>query len=285
MMQDENSYIQEENKEPAVSYKERSLRRRKKKMRLTKLRLLFVLIMAAWIFVAVQAMAGALFEKNSNIVTAFSVVKPGEQQGILEITARYTGAYPDAYDKKQMLYSVAESIGLNVTEEPVLIETEARSEVTYEKKAAAADTTLRIISLTKESESGRKTEHYVYAKIHLKHSIQAVSSYKKLLKEALEEMKCTDISATIQLIGTYEGYLTVDRRNKVTDEILEAMGGEIAYEHREDDLYTVYAYTALLDDYITVEGKKINLHIAMSKDEANYRTIVYLASPILPDTW
>ena len=47
----------------------------------------------------------------------------------------------------------------------------------------------------------------------------------------------------------------------------------------------VYAYTALLDDYITVEGKKINLHIAMSKDEANYRTIVYLASPILPDTW
>lgn len=268
-----------------LSYRMRSSLRKKKKARSAKLRLLFVLIAAVWIFVVVQTVAGALFERNSSIATAFSASKAGEQQGTLEITAKYTGTDTDEDGKKQILYRLAEKIGLIITEEPTVIHTEARSEVSYKKQAAEADTDLRIISLAKQAEEGSEEEHYIYAKIHLKYSIQAVSSYKKLLQNVLEEMGCTDISATIQLTGTYEGYLTVARRDQVTDEILEAMGGKVAYEHREDDLYTVYAYTALLDDYIVVEGKKINLHIAMSKDEVNYQTIVYLASPILPDTW
>lgn len=251
------------------------------------MRLLFVLIVAAWIFVVVQAVAGMLFEKNSSIATAFAVTNAGEQEGTLEITARYNGELWNEYEKKQLLYLVADSIGLKVTEEPVVAENQnqSRCEVSYRKEAAAADTTICIISLVKETETGQKTEHYVYTKIHLKHSTGAVTAYQQLLKETLSHLNCTDISATIQLTGIYEGYLTLERRNEVTDEVLAAMGGEIAYEHREDDLYTVYAYTALLDDYITVEGKKINLHIAMSRDEENYRTIVYLASPILPDTW
>ena len=40
-----------------------------------------------------------------------------------------------------------------------------------------------------------------------------------------------------------------------------------------------------LYNYITVDNKKINVHIAMSQNEEHYRTILYLASPILPDTW
>lgn len=249
------------------------------------MRLLFVLIVAAWIFVIVQAVAGILFQRNSNMTAAFAVAEAGGQEGTLEITARYQGDVLTEYDRKQMLYHVADAIGLVVTEEPLVTENKIRSEVSYHKTAAAADTTICIISMTKDTEAGIKTEHYVYTKIHLKHSTNALTAYKQLLQETFQEMDCTDVSATIQLTGTYEGYLTLDRRNEVTDEILAAMGGEIAYEHREEDLYTVYAYTALLDDYITVEGKKINLHIAMSRDEENYRTIVYLASPILPDTW
>ena len=95
----------------------------------------------------------------------------------------------------------------------------------------------------------------------------------------------TDISTTVQLKGEYVGFLTMERRNEITDDILEALNAKAVYEYREEDLYTVYAYTAALENYITVENKKINVHIAISRDEENYRTIVYLASPILPDTW
>lgn len=282
----------EEERRPAIdekqlSYKERSRRNkeRRRHLRLTRMRFLAVLIAAAWIFVIVKWLSGSLFEKSNHMVAAFSQANAGAQESILEITAKYNGSYLDEYDRKQMIYSIAKEIGLSVTEEPLKSEKNGRCEISYTKQSAAAETSIRVISLEKETADGYQTEHYVHTKINLKNSIEAVTTYKKLLESALEGIKCKDISTTIQLIGSYEGYLTVDRRNKITDEILSAMGGRIAYEHREDDLYTVYAYTGLLEEYITVEGKKINLHIAMSKDEVNYRTIVYLASPILPDTW
>lgn len=271
----------------SLSYMERSRRNKglRKRRRVIRNRLLLVLISAAWIFVAMKWVSGTLFEQSNNMVAAFSQTNAGAQESILEITAKYDGSYLDEFDKKQMIYYIADEIGLSVTEEPVKAENEERSEISYTKQAGAAVTLIRVISLRKETTDGYQMEHYVHTKINLKNSIEAVTTYKKLVETALKEVKCKDISTTIQLIGSYDGYLTVDRRDKITNEILSAMGGKIAYEHREDDLYTVYAYTGLLDEYITVEGKKINLHIAMSKDEVNYKTIVYLASPILPDTW
>ena len=126
---------------------------------------------------------------------------------------------------------------------------------------------------------------YLYAKICLNRSLDTVLAYKTLLEEALKEISCTEVSTTIQLVGDYAGYLPLERRNEITEEILEALGAEVVYEYREHDLYTVYGYTASLENYITVEDKKINVHIAMSQNEDHYRTILYLASQILPDTW
>ena len=40
-----------------------------------------------------------------------------------------------------------------------------------------------------------------------------------------------------------------------------------------------------VQDDVMIYNKKINVHIAMSQNEEHYRTILYLASPILPDTW
>ena len=136
-----NRYMKEENVQrdavgDSLSYRMRSSLRRKKKARSAKLRLLFVLIAAVWIFVVVQAVAGAMFERNSSIATAFSASKAGEQQGTLEITANYTGTDTDENGKKQILYHLAEKIGLVITGEPTVVRTEARNEVSYKKQAA-----------------------------------------------------------------------------------------------------------------------------------------------------
>jgi hypothetical protein len=127
--------------------------------------------------------------------------------------------------------------------------------------------------------------HYLYGKITLRESMESILSYKELLEETFAGLRGTEISTTIRLEGEYNGYLTMERRNELTKKMLSALNATVVYDYREEDLYTVYAYTAALTDYITVEKKKINLHIAMSRDEENYRTLLYLATPILPDTW
>lgn len=261
------------------------IREQIKKMVLPKHALLWILIAAVWIFVILQLVAGVLFKKNTSLVSAFSVTNPGFLEATVEVTTRFPEEYLDSFDKQQMIRQMAKGIQLTITEEPVIETTESRQELAYRKSARAADTELRIISLREENGEGEEIKHYLYAKITLKESVETILTYKKLLEETMASLKGTDISATIQLMGEYSGYLTLERKNTVTDRILSALNAEVVYDHREEDLYTVYAYTAALENYIVVENKKINLHIAMSRDEENYRTVLYLATPILPDTW
>ena len=273
-----------------------------KRIRVTKWRLLWILIAAAWLFVFLKLLVGALFEKNTSLVAAFSVTNPQEISATVEVTARYPeGTLEDAHRAK-VIRELADAIQLKVDGELEIMETAQRKETVFVKDARVADTELKVISLSKTGDlaadgtveaagSGLsvavqpETSHYLYAKICLKESLGTILSYKKLLEEALGELDCTEISTTLQLVGDYAGYLPLERRNEITDEILDALGAKVVYEYREHDLYTVYAYTASLENYITVDGKKINLHIAMSQNEDHYRTTLYLASPILPDTW
>ena len=247
--------------------------------------LLWLLISAVWILVIVKMIAGVLFEKNTSLVSAFSATEPGFLTATVEVTARYPEEYLDSFDKRQMMTRIAKEIGLVMTEAPKVEVTQARQELSYEKNARAADTQLRIISLREETEEGAEVKHYLYGKITLRESMESILSYKELLEETFAGLRGTEISTTIRLEGEYNGYLTMERRNELTKKMLSALNATVVYDYREEDLYTVYAYTAALTDYITVEKKKINLHIAMSRDEENYRTLLYLATPILPDTW
>ncbi len=254
----------------------------------TKWRLLWILIASAWIFVLLKLLVGALFEKNTSLVAAFSVTNPQEISATVEITARYMEEDLNESEKRKLMKEMADAIGLTLDSELQVTETEQRQEFLFYKDALAADTELKVISLLiPEGEMGTEavTKHYLYARICLNESLDTVLAYKKLLEETMKELSCTEISTTLQLVGDYAGYLPLERRDEITEEILEALGAEVVYEYREEDLYTVYAYTASLENYITVEGKRINLHIAMSQNEDHYRTTMYLASPILPDTW
>jgi hypothetical protein len=262
-----------------------------KKINFTKWRLLWILIAAAWLFVFLKLLVGALFEKNTSLVAAFSVTNPQEISATVEVTAKYPlGTLSDG-NKLLVMEEVADAIGLTLDAEPLLTESDTRQEFSFFKDALAADTEVKVITLKKDNAVGNNdakemsSATYLYTKICLNQSLDTVLAYKTLLEETMKDLSCTEISTTIQLVGDYAGYLPLERRNEITEDILDALGAEIVYEYREHDLYTVYAYTASLDNYITVDNKKINIHIAMSQDEAHYRTVLYLASPILPDTW
>ena len=57
-----------------------------KKINITKWRLLWILIAAAWLFVLLKLLVGALFEKNTSLVAAFSVTNPQEISACVEVT-------------------------------------------------------------------------------------------------------------------------------------------------------------------------------------------------------
>ena len=261
-----------------------------KKINFTKWRLLWMLIAAAWIFVFLKLLAGMIFEKHTSLVAAFSVTDPQEISALVEVTAKYPLGDLNYQNKLLVMEKVADAIGLTLDREPEITESKTRQELSFYKDALAADTEVKVITVSKDNIVGEGTPEensvtYLHTKICLNQSLDTVLAYKSLLEDIMTELCCTEIAATIQLVGDYAGYLPLERRNEIKEEILDALGARIVYEYREHDLYTVYAYTAGLDNYITVDNKKINVHIAMSQNEEHYRTVLYLASPILPDTW
>ena len=256
-----------------------------KKINFTKWRLLWILIAAAWLFVLLKLLVGALFEKNTSLVAAFSATNPQEISAMVEVTAKYPLGDLSEKNKLLVMEEVADAIGLSIDSEPTVTKTENRQEISFVKEALAADTEVKVITLLEEKEEETTAATYLYTQIRLNRSLDTVLAYRTLLEKTMEELSCTEISTTIQLVGDYAGYLPLERRDEITEEILDALEAEVVYEYREHELYTVYAYTASLDNYITVEDKRINVHIAMSQNEDHYRTTLYLASPILPDTW
>ena len=61
---------------------------------------MWILIAAAWLFVFLKLIIGALFEKNTSLVAAFSVTNPEAISATVEVAARYPAE--DALDKKKM---------------------------------------------------------------------------------------------------------------------------------------------------------------------------------------
>lgn len=81
--------------------------------------------------------------------------------------------------------------------------------------------------------------------------------------------------------GTYDGKLSIEERNKITDRFVKDLQANVVVEQRGDELYTVYAYTGLINDYVKSEGNKINVNIAFNYNEKKNKTNLYVATPIL----
>ena len=160
-----------------------------KRVNVTKWRLLWILIAAAWLFVFLKLIIGAVFEKNTSLVAAFSVTNPQEISAMVEVTANCPGEVLSKKECENLMEEVADSIGLKLDTEPEWTENEQRKELRFYKDALAADTELKVISLymkndkSEESNSTINTKHYLYAKISLNESLDTVLAYKTLLEK------------------------------------------------------------------------------------------------------
>ena len=84
----------------------------------------------------------------------------------------------------------------------------------------------------------------------------------------------------VNLSGSLEGNLNYEQRNALADEWLKKLEAKVVTENRATDIFTIYAYTPGLKQYIKLGDEKINVNIAIGYDELNNTTQVYLSSPV-----
>ena len=253
--------------------------------------------MLLWTAVGAQIVANKVFMKDGDIIGAFMNTNSGLMESTLEITAKYGNQYLTQEDKLSLISFLSNGLGIRFDQQAKNYETTERKETVFVREAKRAKTTIKVVTVNgnssvdafaQSSEKASGVTQYVMVRLTIyEDANNDILEYQKIIKSLFEKIKVTqnNMNTTLQFSGAFAGNLLLETKNKMADRMIDSLNGAVVFENRQDDLYTIYAYTGLLDEYIKVDGNKINVQVAMSYDEENDSTKIYLATPIISGDW
>lgn len=247
----------------------------------------FTLYIAAvlWLAVATQIVITRMFQDEFQITEAFVKTKTEEMQSSLEVVAKYKSGFLSDEEKEQLIHRIGDAIGLVVDDEITVWEENGRDEYYFYKKAKEASTEIKLVSMEKEEDGVTRINHYIIVRLSILKGIQSIDKFKDALEKELNLMKVEDQQVTLKFEGNRVGDLTTDQKHELAMLLVDELQGEIALEYDEGDIYTVYGYTGMLQEYITSLGNKINIQIAITYNELTNKTKISLATPIMSESW
>jgi hypothetical protein len=249
----------------------------------TKITLYIVAVL--WLSLVTQIIMNRVFLQDLKIAEAFVKTNSEELECNLEIIAEHHMDFLSEEDKKNILYHLANAIDLKIDKDITISNEGDRLEYVYSKNAKMAETSLKIVSLEEEFDKAIKVKHYIVVRLNIKESIKSVERFRNLLDQALDEIGIEQRQVNVQYEGYVLGRLSLIDSEKMARLLVKDLQGELAFDYQQGNTYTVYAYTGLIDEYIETVGCKINIQIAMTYDEGTDKTKIYLASPILNQSW
>ncbi|NLL73889.1 MAG: hypothetical protein GX237_10225 [Clostridiales bacterium] len=252
---------------------------------LKKTKVTIYIVAVLWLSVITQVIMNRVFFSDFQIAEAFVMTNTEEMECDLEVIAEYNNDFLSETDKNNILHHVAKAIGLNMDKDITISKEDGLTEYSYYKKAKLAETSIKVVSVEQEVDSVITMKHCLVVRLNIKESIKAIEKYRKLIKEALNELDIKQKQVTVQYEGSVAGEMSVKDKEEMAQLLVKELQGQVVFNHQQGQSYTVYAYTGLIDEYIESVGCKINIQIALTYDEDSDRTKLYLASPIINQSW
>lgn len=251
-----------------------------------KVKMILYIIIVLWIGVLTQTGVRVLFQDEGRMIDAFANTNSSIVESKVEIAADYGTRYLAEEDKKDLIQYIFAAAGINEDYNVTLQRGKKTVTVKGEKKSKNGEVSIELISLEKENEENEKqVKHYILVSLGIYSDNESILKYKELLEKAIKSVEVVSIQSVIKMNGVYTGNLTLEEKNKITDQLLSNLQAECISENRKDDLYTVSGYTGLIPEYITQEGRKVNINIVMNYDESKDKTNICLASPIINEDY
>lgn len=226
-----------------------------------------VVSMIIWIMLALNVINGYSADKH-NITEAFLSIDfentTSEIQGVAECS-------DGAADVELFLKETAIDIGCNTD---YVIEKEQSDNgvaTSLIKDSGYVQLTIKYIEKN-------ETEHYVSISMIMRDNIQSALSYKQLIEEIYEKNNMSG-NVTLCFKGELAGPMNYGEKNIYADNLIDLLDAQVVAQNRDSSIFTVYAYTKSVDEYIVVSGKKVNINIILEYDEISDITLIYLATP------
>lgn len=252
---------------------------------LKQLRITLYIVIVLWVAVGAQMIMNHLFQEQVQITEAFVKSDTAKMQSSLQVVALYDKETLSESDKQDIIYNLADAIGLMIDQDVTTWKDDTRSESYFYKKAKKATTELKVASIQEKVGNTTEVKHYIIARVSVSDSIRSIDQYKKELEKAIKAEGVKDLQTTLKYEGSKDGNLSREQKREMADNLVKDLQGKIAMEYDEGDIYTVYGYTGLLNDYVSSLGNKINIQIAITYNELKDKTVVTLATPVINDSY
>lgn len=223
---------------------------------------------------AVSQLVQGREQEQERVAEVFARVGEQEQTGVVEYYGTYDGEFLEVSEREKFLKEIANGLGITDHMQVTRTYGEGREETRLTKEGSKADTVLRLLTSAAEGE----TNQYMIMKITMKGDMENAYAYREKLDELLEPYSGGSRSSA-NVIGTYDGELSLEERNEIADGLLGEMDAKIVSENREMQLYTIYGYTPWIEEYEMQEDKPFNVNIAMYYSQTDDKTYVYAAVP------
>lgn len=253
-------------------------------MKLTNRKIWFF-VAGLWAIVLICMFVGNLFFNEDKIVDAFLENEYSSVSARVEGFGQWNSSYLIQEEREELVKEVAGILGIT---EPYTLETrqEGEVEVTTLRKPSQNGSTV-ISFQKKEGEQNnleKEIQQFLDIQLDLYSSVDSGLSYGELLQQifALYEIEG---KVAVNYIGTMPGWLDLEDRNRLGDELLDKLSAKIMQEYRSEDLFTIYGYTNILNEYEEIGGKKVNVNIAITYDEEQDVSQIYLATPYLMEDY
>ena len=186
-----------------------------------------------------------MFFKDFKIAEAFVMTNTKDMECDLEVIAEYNNNFLSETDKKNILYHIADAIGLRFDEEITVSKVDTLTEYSYHKQAKKAKTTLKIISMEQETDSTITMKHYIVVRLNIKESIKSIENYRKMIEDSLLELDIKQKQVTVQY-RVFQVYAHEGQEASTSS----SQWCRVNSIHQQGESYTVYAYTGLINEYI-----------------------------------
>ncbi len=243
----------------------------------------YVVILAALWLMALVKFIDNSGNKEADIVTAFANDSYLSTNSSIEAVIYAGNLYYSDEAKKDVLIKLAKELGITEGYTVENCTENANSVVKYVKNSKYAVTEIKFVTV-KNDKDEMVSRQYIMVNIEILNSIESAVLYRERVETILAGMDM-EAEVTMTLKGNINGKLSSSEKDVISNDIIASLGGEIVSEYREEKLYTVYAYTGKIDDYVIVGKDKININVAINYDELLDETNIYMATPIINEDY
>ena len=226
---------------------------------------------------------------DKDIVTAFAVDEYVDTVGRVYAYVNYGNDYLDDMDRQELAQQITKALGIESDIELQIqrgqSDTSSSVTATYRCETENSKTDISIITIENASESlALALEQYILVDISIDNSVESAVYYKNIIEKFFAQNNI-EADVSLSLKGSIEGALSNNRKNSICDSIISALNGKLITGSSSDELYTVYAYSESIDEYVVNGTTKSNINIAITYDKVEDISWVYIAIPLLDESY